>query len=758
MSDEQSAEIYSHLEGGGRLAITSVHRANQDLPLVDRLIEPQTIAHFFSACCEGTLPNGKAVSLELLKGTELPLLRKSPTTDNDERDIITRVMSRIGSVEDDARMCIVGRNIWSVKNRLWAGMIPLSEQRWKEKGLDQPDNFDTAAQYLSAVVAVFEYLNRPKVQENIRDTFNLISQHLGEFETIVNAEREEGQPRLNMRQLWTEYIKAHFEVITERAHRWVLVHVNALREPLVRDIVTYRPADLDSPDRLQWKITDRLHILAEIAGAADYTIMLPMHGYYGYTTPSIPDGVLPSLRAPNWTVRRKAYGPYLKTLSRIQQVQDILDRRGRDEYHVADPVAFQRTTEIQLGCQQRARREIRGEPVEPVPKEPWITDVLSRQMETDEHRVGFVVYRLTYEQTEADWYAFREKFEAHLSDWGMGQTGSAALKPHLTLHWRDGKELGIPADDIEAAKKHYLNTYTDSADHPLILIDHINQRVFLAVDTPSYASYTSSAYTASTSYVHPGDFTGFILAVDTEFDPQEGPERPDETPGFFGQLRILGSLVWGDLFGMLASQCAILEDLWPLAIDHPDQVYAGPLVPLVVKSWRVHNGIRGILMNQIMEYVKARVEGRPWPVTNTPTGSSSHRANTNTTITTHVNNDSDGGSGNNSTLRTPRQFPPELVPPANPREDGIRRLLMFEFARYLRRNGQTEQAIIVEQMLRAPRGELPDVDEVQRRMELEGIRPGETRFAPPPSQGQERGNGQGQGQGQVGDEDGCPMQ
>jgi hypothetical protein len=131
---------------------------------------------------------------------------------------------------------------------------------------------------------------------------------------------------------------------------------------------------------------------------------------------------------------------------------DRREREGHIEYHVADPVEFQRTTEIQLGCQHRARREIRGEPVEPVPKEPWITDVLYR-MKTDEHRVGFVVYRLMYGQTEADWNAFQEKFQAHLSDWGSGQTGSAALKLHLTLHWRDEKELGIPEDDVEAAKK-----------------------------------------------------------------------------------------------------------------------------------------------------------------------------------------------------------------------------------------------------------------------------------------------------------------
>jgi hypothetical protein len=298
--------------------------------------------------------------------------------------------------------------------------------------------------------------------------------------------------------------------------------------------------------------------------------------------------------------------------------------------------------------------------------------------------------------------------------------------------------------------RHYLDTYTDSADHPLTLIDHINQRAFLAVDTPSYASYTNSTYTASTSYVLPGDFTGFILAVDPEFDPQEGPDRPDETPSFFGQLRILGSLVWGDLLGKLASQCAILEDLWPLAIDHPDQVYAGPLVPLVVKSWRVHNGIRGILMNQMMEYVKARVENRAWPVTSTPAGNSSHRANTNAATTTQTNSNSGDGNGSNNTLRTPRPFPPELVPPADPVEGMIRRLLLFQFARYLRRNGQTEQAIIVEQVLRAPSGELPDMDEVQRRMELDGIRPGETRSALP--------RRQGQGQDQEEDEEECPMQ
>jgi hypothetical protein len=63
------------------------------------------------------------------------------------------------------------------------------------------------------------------------------------------------------------------------------------------------------------------------------------------------------------------------------------------------------------------------------------------------------VYRLTYGQTETEWAAFVKKLDAHVSDWGKGQTGSSAIKPYLKLHWFNGKDLGIPEGDIDAAKK-----------------------------------------------------------------------------------------------------------------------------------------------------------------------------------------------------------------------------------------------------------------------------------------------------------------
>lgn len=107
--------------------------------------------------------------------------------------------------------------------------------------------------------------------------------------------------------------------------------------------------------------------------------------------------------------------------------------------------------------------------------------------------------------------------------------------------------------------------------------------------------------------VLPGDFTGFVLAVDADYDPKEGPGRPDESPGSCGQMRVLGSLIWTELYAMHTSQNALLEDLWPLAIDHPNYVYVGPTVPLQVRSWQVQNRMRNTLLRQMVEHVQVKI-------------------------------------------------------------------------------------------------------------------------------------------------------
>ncbi|KAL2807844.1 hypothetical protein BJX63DRAFT_57568 [Aspergillus granulosus] len=441
---------YSHLGASGSV-MTRVHLQGQKtLAIVDRLIEPQTVAQFLSFALGGAdLPNGKRTSLELMKVTDMELLYSSPSSD--PRPIMARVMDCVSSLGDSDRLCLVGKNIHAIKNRAWAGIIPLSDQQWKAKELDKLENFDIAMQHISAVITAFEYLNTPKVMENMRDTFNRISVHWGEFDQIIHAQGEDRRG-VSVRKLWTEFISAHFQVMTERAHRWVLVHANALRSPLHQQLLAHRPANPDQYDRVQWWITDRLHILTEIVACADYTVLIPMDGYYGYTPTPVPSGIPPRLRSTELVERCYAYKAHLKQLCRTARVERHIERMQRGETGregTAEPMSIARTGLLQIECQNRVRREVRGEPIEPIPREPWIVQELRRreQQDSDKKGCGFVIYRLTYGQSDADWAVFKRKLDVHMSEWGRGQTGSSALKPHLKLLWRDGKELGIAEGD-----------------------------------------------------------------------------------------------------------------------------------------------------------------------------------------------------------------------------------------------------------------------------------------------------------------------
>jgi hypothetical protein len=83
-----------------------------------------------------------------------------------------------------------------------------------------------------------------------------------------------------------------------------------------------------------------------------------------------------------------------------------------------------------------------------------------------------------------------------------------------------------------------------------------------------------------------GDFGGFVTAVEANFDRDDPGEHAEESPGFTGEMRVLGSLVWSDLYALAAAQTAYPEDLWPLAMNHPWQVYVGPSVRVQESKWR----------------------------------------------------------------------------------------------------------------------------------------------------------------------------
>ncbi|CAG8907822.1 unnamed protein product [Penicillium egyptiacum] len=701
--------MYSHIQAEGT-SVTIAHCKAQNLPVVDRILEPQTIPHFLQFALGEPLPNGSQPNIERLSVEEASFLQHDqnfPPGTNGE-PIVTSVMARIGSDRDSSRLCMVGKNIQSLKSRLWEGIIPLSDQLWQEKGLDRPEHFDFACQHLSAVIAVFQYLNVPTVRLYLRDTFNYIYDHWTALDTVLNKRRaEQGKERVSVAGLWTRYMTAHFEMMTERAHRWVTVHANALQAPLLRALLQYRPpgddgGPLHEPDAVQWKITDSLHMLTEIIGNADFTIMIPMDGYKGYWAPP-PRAGPAALHAANLLARSKAYHERLRLLTReaisrnAAAWTDSIPSSG-ESYHA--------TSRSQIEGLNKLRKEVRGAPLETVPREPWITACASKLKSGRENgkdeKYGFAVYRLTYGQTESEWTEFVRKVEAHVSDWGKGQTGSSTIKEHLKLHWLDGKELGISEGGVDASKQHFKSIKDDDD------WSNLEDGAFLVVDSASFASYTTNSYSPATSQLITGDFSGFLLAVDPDFDPQKGITRPNESPGFNGQMRILGSLVWSDLYSLLASQTSDLKDYWPLASGHPNMVYVGPTIPWQRYIWQKHSEMRWELLRAVIDHVKLN-PGMPV----TPPQAEVTSAVTSPPVVEPT--------AAPETASLPSPTPPAEQDAVN---GALRTFLLTEFQRYLRHQGQPRTAAMVDELLHIQPGEEPDagrlrqlVDDEERRQE-----------------------------------------
>jgi hypothetical protein len=418
---------------------------------------------------QGKLPGGQTSTLAILSQDDVQLAMQpysawAPSPYNSiPGSAIDSVMKRIGSTEDSARLVIVDKSIQAMKSRLWEGIIPISDTRWRQKQLDQEENFDEACQHLSATVSAFNYLNQPDIQQKLRDTFNLISAELTGFESALNAVRSsEGKEPVVVTALWEEYIHALFLVMATRAHTYVVDHIEKLRAPLIAQLRAHVPPTYSTYSTEQWAWTNKLRDLLEIEVAADYTIFMSMTGYLGHTPPQ--DG--PS----HEMMKRKAYlSPELKKRSRKPMFDNFFetvtrrhpDLGGEPDYQpptrkgIADPEDIIETHGWQLSSLKEIRSEMRKDCTSPSAPEQWIAN-LKGYLEAPERIIekwGFVVYRLTYSQTDEEWADFMKKLQTDVDDWGEGVLGASDIKSKATLQWKNGKELGIAEGDVGAAKK-----------------------------------------------------------------------------------------------------------------------------------------------------------------------------------------------------------------------------------------------------------------------------------------------------------------
>jgi hypothetical protein len=189
------------------------------------------------------------------------------------------------------------------------------------------------------------------------------------------------------------------------------------------------------------------------------------------------------------------------------------------------------------------------------------------------HLWGFVCYRLTYEHSDAEWAEFMTKLRANMYEPRNGEwiQGCESIADRAALETPDGRDLGIAEGGVEAAKRHFKETYT-----MLPTLGHMWAQDLLVVDAQSYASYAHADSEPEGPPPPPpfaqsfGDKGGHVRLVGY---PQGMLDQM--SPGYRGELKVLSSLVFTEVYPPLATFALRPMGLWPLARLHPKEVFVG---------------------------------------------------------------------------------------------------------------------------------------------------------------------------------------
>ncbi|CAG8938062.1 unnamed protein product [Penicillium salamii] len=607
--------------------VTEKHWKNQDLPVVDALIEPRAILHFIGFITQGLLPNGKKTDLALVTPDEFPLFMTPSSQwahapfNTSAVPTVQKAMERISGSEDLSGLCQIGQNLHFLKSRLWGGLAPVPASQWNDKDLNNPENFAIAHEYLTAVIAVFEYLNIPQIKTNMRDTFNKISDDFEEIQHALNARRKAqgGSPDLNLTALWEQFIRAQYEVMTSTAHSWTLARTAELREPVLEGLSSVPGENHDSPEAKVFM--QRWGDLLSANSMADFTIWISMDGYKGFQAPS---EVVAGLYNPDLANQDKDYGFAELLMNRLTKC--IEGQNEAAKIHGPSAVQSKEARRERFSTstvvQNELREKIRGRSPSPLPPvQPWIQQLLRGQEEIsslgpeESKNLGFglAIYRAENQFSDEQWENLKQRLEAHLSAWGEDLPRADELKPLLQLHWFDCKELGFDkAKPVPAARSHFQEIRSmDEWTHKLA------PSVFLFIDHMGVASYTEeelyAAYKKDKGLLS-GDFQGHVLAVDPDFDEstltnEPGTTSEDSQSGalqYPGQMRIHGNLVWSELYPMLMLQSMRLENLWLQAREHPMKMYTGFTVPSQVEPWKEWSSLKGVMMDGFVDFLKKK--------------------------------------------------------------------------------------------------------------------------------------------------------
>ncbi|PVH95982.1 hypothetical protein DM02DRAFT_731499 [Periconia macrospinosa] len=556
----------------------------------------------------GTLPHtGVKTTLPLLREDEIPLMGKPyfqwspvpiyPQTSVPFQEDILATVGRFSVT----RPCHVDLLL----ARIWQGRTPMSNGRWKAKKLDNWRYYKCSYEYMVQIVKAFQWLNHPEVMRLMWGHLNTVADKLDQFQRAINARRTRMnvEEKVDLKALWLQFTTSVFESMVSRTHNWVhdrFMDLAKSAQASYNAAVQERgsAASYDEAVALGECHVDLLRVLER----ADYSIMISLSGFKTFAASPSDSKIVGSLSPLPYRQGQRDELKKAMPYPVAARIVDDLDgaRKDAEAMNASLNESFEMYTKI--------RQQLRGERTE-IAREHWINIIHSRTKWSLDHggpqdqQWGFVAYLITRTPTQEQWEAFFSKLLGDLSQNGDGVEGFAEVKDRMALQFIDSGSSGIPHDDIEAAKQWFRNS-------PNMRRRNWKED-FLVIDTECFNSYmypspspsplppTPPGPTNDTIPSH-GDFGGFLKLIDIAVYP---PGHVAETaPGYKHELKVLGSLVFEDLYPLLNAFIKPKE-LWVEAMLHPQQVYVGYSTETQAKGWEVVWKTRGVMCGALAKWV-----------------------------------------------------------------------------------------------------------------------------------------------------------
>ncbi|KAH7066899.1 hypothetical protein BKA63DRAFT_130404 [Paraphoma chrysanthemicola] len=626
------------------------HEKLKNLLVSDPLLPPHEQLNF-GDIATGSLQHEKSQpSTQFMTEEEFGLLltpvhRWSEGPSNIQDDTCQDILSPLfgGPVEGSglkhSPMTMSPARLLPLRAKLWQGMAPMTRDRWLDKRMDDPANHRNLMELMNDILTIFRFYNHEEVMKRMRAAFEFLVDKYNEFAVPVNARREKRgiQKKLDMAALWAEYFDSRMTIMANRTHQWLVDRVDEVQSRAFAEYTTALEAagtDQEAIGHAGRRYYECIQDLNSMITKVDYTLAIPMGGFKGYTPYSrVSDVPL--------EVRKTMYMKLMATKSwkHAEKFVAAQDEASKTETPPPKnlpelvesmkkgpqpaPLRF-RDTETLIGHyhegkQNRAeiRKELRGPPPA-IREEQWIT-LLKQRMEgfvatgrdPTTRQWGFICYRLTYKQTDAEWAAFLDKLYADFRKPGNGVwiEGYESIADKAGLIIYDGRDFDIPENDIEAAKRHFMKG--EHAEPTMLMLGSMWSQDFLVIDAQSYSSYMNAPADEEVRPPPPfgpcfGDRGGFVRLVDTvEYPPGMLEEL---SPGYRGDMKVLTSLVFQEVYPLLATFAARPTMLWPLARLHPREVYVGHTVESQEAWWEFTRTDTAVVMQAMFADMRKKKE------------------------------------------------------------------------------------------------------------------------------------------------------